>query len=96
MGNKDLLKIWNYHLNQEQMSKIGIFSPNATINLIEEDKLRKTKVIPPKVIKNLLLCENPHCISNPENNEFVPSKFERKDTKYVCAFCDKENTNGLK
>ncbi|MBT3985803.1 aspartate carbamoyltransferase [archaeon] len=92
---KDILKIWNYQVNNEQMRKIGLFAPNATINLISEDTLRKTKVLPPKILKNLISCENPHCISNPENYEFVPSKFYRNKNKFICGFCGREKTNSL-
>ncbi|MBT4174599.1 aspartate carbamoyltransferase [archaeon] len=92
---KDLLKIWGYQLNQEQMQKVALFSPNATINLISEDVLRKTKVVLPKVLTGMVVCDKPHCISNPKHYEFVPSKFMVDGERFICHYCGRKKVNGV-
>ena len=39
MGKKDIVKIENKHITKEELNKIALFAPNATINRISNYKV---------------------------------------------------------
>ncbi len=89
---KDIIKIENVFLNKVQMQQISILSPNATISLIENDKvIEKKKVTLPERIKRLILCLNKTCISNsakePIDYEFFV--LAEKPLKIQCIYCER-------
>jgi len=86
---KDIVKIEGRELNPEEVDKIALLAPHATINIIRNYKVaEKQRVKLPSVIYGLLKCTNPTCISN--SNEPVRSTFyvEREDPlKLKCHYC---------
>jgi aspartate carbamoyltransferase regulatory subunit len=91
MGKKDILKIPLYDLNQRQLSKIAIFAPNATINLVRNHEIiEKFSPTLPEVLDQILGCPNPRCITQ---DEFNASTFkliqERNQIFLSCHYCEK-------
>ena len=73
IGRKGIVKVAGKSLTQEQVNKISIVAPNATVNIIKNYEVReKINVKSPDVIDNVVKCSNPVCITN---NEQVPTKF---------------------
>ena len=71
---KDIVKIEGRELNPQELHKIALIAPHATINIIRGYKVvKKQEVQLPKAIENIIKCANPACISN--SNEPVRSKF---------------------
>ena len=65
LGKKDIVKIESRELIPEEVDKIALISPKATINIIRNyEVVDKKKVKLPKVIKGIVRCINPSCISN--------------------------------
>jgi len=89
MGKKDVVKIEGRELKAEEVDKIALIAPNATINIIRDYKVvDKKRVQLPKVIKNIVRCANPACISN--SNEPVQPTFyvESQEPLYLkCHYC---------
>ena len=89
MGKKDIIKIEGRELKAEEVDKIALIAPNATINIIRDYKVvDKKRVQLPKVIKNIVRCANPACISN--SNEPVQPTFyvESQEPLYLkCHYC---------
>jgi len=74
MRKKDIIKIEDTYINQKDISKIGIISPNVTINLIQEyEVISKYVVTPPRVLKGVVRCNNSGCISRVDNEPLIPS-----------------------
>jgi aspartate carbamoyltransferase regulatory subunit len=90
-NKKDIIKIEGEFLNEIQMQQISILSPNNTIALIDNYRvIEKKKVKIPKIIKELILCENITCISN--SDEPIESEFivlEEKPLKIQCVYCNR-------
>ena len=90
-GKKDLIKIENKELSQEELNKIALISKDSTINIIRNSSVfKKYKVEVPDVVENILVCNNPNCISN---NEKISSKFYCLDKSKVtlkCHYCEKK------
>lgn len=90
-GKKDLIKIENKELSQEELNKIALISKDSTINIIRNSNVfKKYKVEVPDVVENILMCNNPNCISN---NEKISSKFYCLDKSKItlkCHYCEKK------
>jgi aspartate carbamoyltransferase regulatory subunit len=91
-GKKDILKIEDVELSDEEASRLALVSPYATINIIVKGKVvKKFNAEAPKVVKGILSCSNPNCISN--QNEPVASEFKLGPDaghRYVCTYCERD------
>lgn len=90
IGRKGIVKVGGKSLTQNEVNKIAIVAPEATVNIIKNYDVReKIKVKTPDVIDNVVKCSNPVCITN---NEQVATKFYvvRKDPlKIKCHYCER-------
>lgn len=74
LRTKDIVKIEGRELNPQEVAKIALLAPHASINIIRDYKVVKKKEVKlPSVIENIIKCANPACISN--GNEPVKAKF---------------------
>ena len=89
LGRKDVVKIEGRELKAEEVDKISLIAPYATINIIRDYKVvEKKRVQLPKIIKDIVKCANPACISN--SREPVQPKFyvESQEPLYLkCHYC---------
>lgn len=95
LGTKDVVKIENVELSQEQMNLICLVAPAATVSLIRDyEVIQKPDLNPPQSISDISSCPNPNCISN-QAEEKITSQFkliEQKPVKYACEWCKREVT----
>lgn len=97
LGSKDVLKIENKILTKDELNKIALVAPGATINIIKNHNVyEKIKVHLPEVIEDILVCENPNCITR---NQDVQTRFlvkSRQPLKIKCYHCERYlDTNKL-
>ena len=89
LGVKDIVKIEGKALNTEEVNRIALVAPHASINFIKNyEVIEKTEVKLPKTIEGIIKCPNPTCISN--NNEPIKSKFNVKTDEPLllkCHYC---------
>ena len=87
--NKDIVKIQNRELKPGEVDKIALIAPNATINIIRNYDVASKKVVElPAVIRGIIKCDNPSCISN--SREPVEPQFtvdQREPIRLRCYFC---------
>ena len=77
-GVKDIVKIEGKALNSQEVNRIALVAPHASINIIHNyTVVEKLEVKLPKAIEGIIKCVNPCCISN--SDEPVVSKFYVKD-----------------
>jgi len=92
MGRKDIVKVEGRELKPEEVDKIALIAPNATINIIRDSEVTaKHKVYLPKSIEGIIRCANPNCISNAEK-EPVMSKFitmSENPPLFRCFYCER-------
>jgi aspartate carbamoyltransferase regulatory subunit len=90
MGKKGIVKIEGKSLTKEEVDKIAIVAPDATVNIIKGYEVKKKiKVAIPEVFDKVIKCSNPNCITN---NEKVPTKFYvlgKKPLKVRCHYCER-------
>jgi len=90
MGKKGIIKVGGRFLTQDEVDKVAILAPNATVNIIKNYKVeKKIKVHLPEIIANIVKCSNPNCITN---NEETKTRFDvvKKDPlKIRCHYCER-------
>ncbi len=88
-GKKDMVKIEERELNPEEVDKIALLAPHATINIIRNyEVVEKKEVKLPAIVRGIIKCANPACISN--SNEPVQSMFYVEDEESLrvkCHYC---------
>ena len=81
------------HFSVEEVSKIALVAPFASIIDIEDYKVvKKFRAEIPDHIENFVRCANPKCITNAE---VVPTKFDvvdKENLKLRCHYCEKFTT----
>jgi len=88
MGRKDIVKVEGMFIKDEELNKIALISPNATINLIKDYVIeRKFKVHPPEVVEDVLKCPNHACISNAEREPVKAKFYIKREGMRVTARC---------
>jgi aspartate carbamoyltransferase regulatory subunit len=91
-GKKDIVKVENREIDPQEVDKIALIAPKATINIIRNYEVaKKHKVELPNEIIGIVRCSNPTCVSNA--NEPVKSRFKviKKDPPRIkCYFCERE------
>jgi len=91
-GRKDLIKIENTFLTDDQVNQLALYAPEATVNRIDNyEVVGKSRPSMPEFIENVLICPNSNCVSR---NEPVSSYFtvEKRAEKISlkCKYCEKE------
>ncbi len=91
MGLKDIIKVEGRELTEEEISRIAIFAPQASINIIKKHEVvKKFHAEIPETIEYVVTCPNPKCLTN---HESLTSKFHVSHKNNVihlkCHYCEK-------
>lgn len=94
IGTKDIVKVENRELKQEEVDKISLIAPKATINIIRNfEVVDKYNVDLPDEIVGVVRCLNPNCISNTQEPIKSRMGVEVKNPVLLrCAYCEKPIT----
>lgn len=89
-GKKGIIKVHNKFFEREDINKIALIAPTATLIVINNFKVveKKRVEVPDQVLK-VVKCVNPNCVTNVEN---VPTKFKvinKEEVKLRCHYCEK-------
>ena len=91
-GRKDVVKVEGRALNVEELNKISLIAPNATVNIIRDFVvLQKKKVVLPSYVEGVVRCINPNCISNsrePIKSKFSVVRSEEGGVVLRCLYCE--------
>ncbi len=89
MGKKDLIKISNGHLSKKHLTWIAAISPSCTLNVVKDGKLVEKRTLKrPTMIEEILICPNPTCITNQEQDARTCFHLT-KDNMFKCAYCQR-------
>lgn len=89
LGMKDMLKVEGRELKSDEVDKIALLAPHATINIVRGYKVvEKQRVKLPKIIRGMVVCANPACISN-SNEPIQPISYLIKEEplRLRCHYC---------
>ena len=97
LGKKDIVKVEDRELKEEEVNRIALIAPDATINIIRDFLvIEKHLVDPPDLIIGVVRCQNPSCISNTE--EPIKSRMLVKTKNPVvlrCVYCEQPITERI-
>lgn len=89
MGTKGIIKISDTFFEEDEINRIALVAPRVNLNIIKNyEVVEKKKVVLPDVIKGIVKCNNPKCITN---NEPMDTLFEVADKENVtlqCHYCE--------
>ena len=90
MGKKGIVKVSNKFFKSDEINKIALVAPSATLIIIRNfEVVEKKNVEVPDYAENIVKCFNPNCITN---NEEIVTKFtviDKKELKLRCHYCEK-------
>ena len=90
MGRKGIVKISGKMLSKEEVNKIAIVAPNASVNIIKDYSVtKKLQVALIDEIRNSIRCSNPNCITNVENHPTLFYVIEKEPLKVKCHYCER-------
>ena len=86
---KDIIKVENKFLKDDDTNKIAVISPKATINIIKNYKLiEKRRVALPNEIDRIFRCSNPDCITNStEHIDSIMDLIDKEGMILKCRYC---------
>jgi aspartate carbamoyltransferase regulatory subunit len=97
-GRKGIIKIADKFFEDEELDKLVLIAPQATVNVIRDFKVvEKKKLKMPKEIIGMAKCQNPKCVTN---HQPIKTRFKTvmKDDKIslLCQYCEKtSDTKGI-
>ncbi len=93
MGKKDIVKVEGKFIGEEELNRIALIAPRATINLVRDFEIeKKFRVNLPETVEGILTCPNKNCISN--SNEPIIRRFhvflEGDHVAARCHYCNRK------
>jgi aspartate carbamoyltransferase regulatory subunit len=89
-GKKGIIKVKNKFFEKEEINKIAIAAPSATLIVIRDFEIIEKKAVEvPEVVDKFIKCINPNCVTNHEN---IPTRFsviDKDAIKLQCHYCEK-------
>lgn len=90
IDKKGIIKVGNRLLTQEEVNKIAILAPNATVNIIKNYEVKeKIKVDIPNELHNIIKCSNPNCITNNEKVKTLFQVVNKAPLQVICHHCER-------
>ncbi len=90
LGMKDIVKIEGRFLKPEEVNKIALIAPTATINIVKNYRvIEKRRVQLPDIIEGIISCVNPSCITRREREPIKPRFriISRNPLLLQCVYC---------
>ena len=89
-GKKGIIKVQGKFFKKDEINKIALVAPNATLIIIKDYKVtEKQQVQPPESVEAIVKCFNPNCITNHENVTTRFSLIDASDIRQQCHYCEK-------
>lgn len=89
-GRKGIIKLANRFFEHDEINKIAIAAPSATLIVIRDYRIvEKTNVKIPDQVIRYVKCVNPNCITN---HERITTKFtviDKEEIRLQCHYCEK-------
>ncbi|HLC64691.1 MAG TPA: aspartate carbamoyltransferase regulatory subunit [Candidatus Nanoarchaeia archaeon] len=90
MKTKGIIKVANRKLSNEQLDKLAVIAPGATVNIIKDYQVKeKFKVNMKDRIQKVLRCPNPRCVTNVEKVSTIFEVQEKEPLQVRCRFCER-------
>ena len=90
-GKKGIIKIEDKFFEDDELNKLALIAPKATVNVIRDFKVvDKKKLVMPEEIHGVAKCRNPKCVTN---HQPIKTWFNTIDNgneiSLLCHYCEK-------
>lgn len=93
-GRKGIIKATNKYFAAEELDKLAIIAPTATLITIKDYAVvEKRNLEIPKEIHKIVKCINPNCITNVEEMDTIFNVVSTDSLTIQCHYCEKTMTN---
>lgn len=88
LGTKGIIKVAGAVFPESTLSRIALLAPNAVVNIISDfEVVEKKRVVLPDMIRGIVRCANPKCITNNEPMDTRFDVIDRDDVTLRCCYC---------
>ncbi len=95
MGSKGIIKISDKFFSDEELNRLAVVSPNASLCIIRDyEVVEKKDVVLPDELHGIFKCTNPNCITNNEPMESFFHVIDREKGIVKCHYCNLEEKIG--
>ncbi len=93
-GRKGIIKIADRFFADDELNRLALIAPHATVNIIMNFKVvEKKQLSMPERIEGIARCMNPKCITN---HQPVRTRFtvidENGEISLLCHYCEKRSS----
>jgi aspartate carbamoyltransferase regulatory subunit len=89
MGSKGILKISDKFFEEDEINRISLIAPTVNLNIIKDyEVIEKKQVHLPDVLKGIVKCNNPKCITNNEPMKTVFKVIDKQNVTLKCQYCE--------
>ena len=90
-GRKGIIKIADRFFEDDELNRLALIAPKATVNIIRDFKVvEKKQITMPKEIIGMAKCMNPKCVTN---HQPIKTRFttiaKGEEISLLCHFCEK-------
>jgi aspartate carbamoyltransferase regulatory subunit len=93
MGRKDIVKVEGMEISQEQVQRLALIAPRASVNIVRSYRVvAKRNALPPRTLRGILSCTATTGVSVREKDS-APSIFflsGKSPLRYRCKYCGRE------
>ncbi|HSG74258.1 MAG TPA: aspartate carbamoyltransferase regulatory subunit [Nitrosopumilaceae archaeon] len=88
---KDIIKVEDKYLEDDDTNKLAVIAPNSTVNIIKDYKVvQKRRVSLPNEIERIFRCSNPDCVTNSaEHIESTMDVVDKSGLVLKCRYCSR-------
>ena len=90
-GRKGIIKIADKFFEDEELNKLALIAPNATVNVIRDFKVVEKKMLKtPEEVIGIAKCKNPKCVTNHQPIKTRFATVQKNDKiSLKCHYCEK-------
>lgn len=91
LGSKAIIKISDRFFEDDEINRIALIAPNASMNIIRNFEVIEKRVLSiPETITGIARCMNPVCVTNHQEIETKFKTVEKDGTiELRCHYCEK-------
>ncbi|MGN1264082.1 MAG: aspartate carbamoyltransferase regulatory subunit [Prevotella sp.] len=91
LGCKGIIKVEDKFFTDEEISRLSVVAPNIVLNSIRDfEVVEKKTVRTPDILKGIVKCNNPKCITNNEPMTTLFHVTDKERGTLKCHYCEKE------
>ena len=94
LGAKAIIKVADKFFEDQEINKIALIAPHAKLNIIRDYEVVEKRIVEiPEIIKGIVKCFNPKCITNNEKVTTCFKVISKEPLGLKCRYCEKITTD---